>query len=246
MVVFMNFTAIRIGIKFRRIFVELIQIVCGTATMALATSFFLLPNQLSSGGVSGIATVLYYLFKFPMGISILALNIPLFIFSIFKNGKKFFFRAVAGTFFLSTFIDVFDKYQPLTQDRLLACIYGGILTGLGTAIILKANASTGGTDLLAQIIRKFRPDFRAGTLITIFDIIIVGINVIFFKEIEIGLYSAITIYIMGKVIDIVFEGVYFTKMLYIVSEKHEQIAQKIQEVARQRSNWNTCKRNVFK
>ena len=242
---FMNFTAIRIGIKLRKAFVELIQILCGTAIMAAATSLFLLPNQLSSGGFSGIATILYYLFQFPMGISILVLNVPLFIFSIFKNGKKFFFRAILGTAFLSLLIDLFDKYQPLTQDRLLACIYGGVLMGVGTAIILKANASTGGTDLLAQIIRKYKPEFRAGTLITTFDIIIVGLNVFFFKEIEIGLYSAITIYIMGKVIDIFFEGIYFTKMMYIVSEKYEEIAASIQADARKRSNWNSCQRNVY-
>lgn len=243
---FMNFTAIRIGIKFRRSFIELIQILCGTAIMAVATSFFLLPNQLSSGGFSGIATVLYYFFKFPMGISILVLNIPLFIFSIFKNGKRFFYRAILGTAFLSIFIDVFDQYKPLTQDRLLTCIYGGVLMGIGTAIILKANASTGGTDLLAQIIRRYKPEFRAGTLITTFDIIIVALNVIFFKEIEIGLYSAITIYIMGKVIDIFFEGVYFTKMMYIVSEKYEEIAASIQANARKGSNRNSCKRDVYK
>ncbi len=199
--------------------------------MAMATSFFLLPNQLSSGGFSGIATIFYYLFQSPMGITIILLNLPLFILSIFKNGKKFFLKAVAGTVLLSTFIDIFDKYPPLTSDRFLACIYGGILIGIGTAIILKANASTGGSDLLAQIIRKFKPEFRPGTLITGLDIIIVALNVIFFKEIEIGLYSAITIYIMGKVIDIFFEGVYFTKLMYIVSEKYEEIAKKIQEEA---------------
>ncbi len=242
---YMNFTAIRIIIKLKRFFVELLQILIGTAIMATATSLFLLPNQLSSGGFSGIATILYYLFKFPMGVTILALNIPLFIFSIFKNGRKFFLKALLGTVFLSFFIDLIDKYQPLTHDRLLACIYGGILMGVGTAIILKASASTGGTDLLAQITRKYKPEFRTGTLITIFDIIIVGLNIFFFKEIEIGLYSAITIYIMGKVIDVFFEGIYFTKMMYIVSEKYEEIATGIQINARKRGNWNTCKRDVF-
>ena len=242
----MNFTAIRIGIKIRKAFTELIQILCGTAIMAAATSFFLLPNQLSSGGFSGIATILYYFFQFPMGISILVLNIPLFIISIFKKGRKFFFKAILGTTFLSVFIDLFDQYPALTQDRLLACIYGGILIGVGTAIILKANASTGGTDLSAQIIRRYKPEFRAGTLITTFDIMIVGLNVFFFREIEIGLYSAITIYIMGKVIDVFFEGIYFTKMMYIISDQYEKIAINIQADARKRYNRNSCKRNVYK
>lgn len=227
----MNYTVIKNGIKIKKLIIEVIQIACGTALMAMATSFFLLPNQLSSGGFSGISTILYYLFQFPMGTSILLLNIPLFILSIFKNGKKFFIKALIGTALLSIFIDVFDKYSPLTSDRLLACIYGGILIGIGTAIILRSNASTGGSDLLAQIVRKYKTHFRTGSLITGLDIFIVALNVIFFKEIEIGLYSAITIYIMGKVIDIFFEGIYFTKLMYIISEKHEEISKKIQEEA---------------
>ena len=103
----------------------------------------------------------------------------------------------------------------------------GVLIGVGTAIILKANASTGGSDLLAQIIKKYKPELRTGSLIVIMDVIIVTLNVLVFKQIEIGLYSAISIYIMGKVIDIFLEGIYFTKLLYIVSDKYEKIAKRI-------------------
>lgn len=213
----------------RIILIELIQIICGTAIMALGTSFFLLPNKLSAGGFSGIATILYYLFKIPLGASLLFLNIPLFILAFLRNGKAFFYRSIIGTFSLSFFIDLFENYNSLTGDKLLACLYGGISIGIGTAIILKANASTGGSDLLAQIIRKYKPEFRTGKLIVILDTIIVGVNVLVFKQIEIGLYSAISIYIMGKVIDIFLEGIYFTKMIYIVSEKYEEISRKIGE-----------------
>lgn len=225
----MNLKGKRILVKTKNLLIELIQLVCGTGLMATGTGLFLLPNKLSAGGFSGIATILYYLFKFPVGTTMFLLNVPLFIFSFFKNGKKFFLRSVLGTFLLSIFINFFEKMQPLTQDRLLACIYGGILIGIGTAIILKANASTGGSDLLAQIIRKFKPEFRASNLIVVMDILIVGLNVLVFKQIEIGLYSAIAIYILGKVIDIFLEGIYFTKMIYIISEKYEDIAKKITE-----------------
>lgn len=219
----------RFLIMIKKAFIELIQLVCGTAIMAMGTTLFLLPNKLSAGGFSGISTIFYYLFGFPVGTTMFLLNVPLFIFSFFKNGKRFFFRSVLGTFLLSMFINLFEKVTPFTQDRLLACLYGGILIGIGTAIILKANASTGGSDLLAQIIRKFKPDFRPGTLIVILDTIIVGMNVLVFKQIEIALYSAIAIYVMGKVIDIFLEGIYFTKMIYIISEKYEEIAKKIGE-----------------
>lgn len=208
---------------------ELIQIIIGTFLMAFGVSQFLLPNQLSSGGVTGIATITYYFFNLPMGLTIFALNIPLFILSWIKKGKSFVIKGVLGTGFLSLFIDLLDKYAVLTQDRLLACIYGGIIVGLGTSIVLRADASTGGTDMLAYVIREYNPQYRTGNLIGTIDIIIIIINVIVFKQIEIGLYSAIGIYIMGKIIDVVFEGVNFTKMIYIVSDKYLEISEKIVE-----------------
>ena len=127
---------------------------------------------------------------------------------------------------LSQAINLFEKIKPLTQDRPLACIYGGILVGVGMAIVLKGNGSTGGTDLLTYIIRTYKPHFKSSSLIVIIDVIIVMLNVIFFKEIEIGLYSAIAIYIMGKMIDIVFEGINFTKMIFIVSNEYKEIAKR--------------------
>lgn len=195
--------------------------------MAIGVSLFLLPNQLSSGGLSGVATIFYYLLSIPMGTTILILNVPLFIIAIYKLGKSFFIKSIIGTIALSVFIDILDKFPPLTNDRFLACIYGGILLGIGTAIILKVNSSTGGSDLISNVAKKYKPTIRTGNIITIIDIIIVTLNVIFFKEIEIGLYSAIAIYIMGKIIDILFEGIYFTKLLLIISDKNEEIAQQI-------------------
>ena len=212
-----------------RIFVEIILTIIGSGIMAAGISLLLLPNQLSSGGIAGIATITYYLLKIPMGTMILLINIPLFLFSFFKIGKSFFIKSLIGTISLSYFIDFFDKFEPLTHDRLLACIYGGILIGLGTAILLKGGSSTGGSDLISFIIKEYRPEIRASNVITLIDIGIISLNVIFFREIEIGLYSAIAIYIMGKIIDIVFEGIDFTKLLLIVSDKTEEIAKEIGE-----------------
>ncbi len=119
----------------------------------------------------------------------------------------FFVKSIIGTSALSIFIDILDNIKPLTQDRFLACVYGGILLGLGTAMLLKYESSTGGSDLVSYIARKYRPTVRSGTIIILIDIVIIALNVIFFKEIEIGLYSAIAIYLMGKIIDIFFEGI---------------------------------------
>lgn len=201
--------------------------ILGAALMAAGIAFFLLPNQLSSGGFSGIATIIYYLLKFPMGTVILCLNVPLFLLSIFVLGKRFFVKSLIGTASLSFFIDFFDRFQPLTEDRFLACIYGGIITGLGTAVILKSHSSTGGSELISNIVRGLKPNVKMSSIIVVFDVVVVALNVIFFKKIEIGLYSAIAIYLMGKMIDIVFEGIYFTKLIIIISDKTEEISKAI-------------------
>ena len=203
------------------------KIILGTLLMAIGIAQFLLPNQLSSGGFSGIATIGYYLFNIPMGLIVFALNIPVFIVSYFRVGKVFLFKSLIGTFSLSLFLNIFETLPALTEDRFLGCIFGGILVGLGTALNLMAKGSTGGSDLSSYIIRSYKPHLRTGNLITIIDIIIVALNVLFFKEIEIGLYSAITIFIMGKMIDVLFEGTNFSKMIYIVSKDYERISNKI-------------------
>lgn len=218
---------LRKKIILKKTILEILGTIVGALILAIAISLFLLPNKLSSGGVSGIATIIYYLFKLPMGTSIILINIPLFLISILKIGKTFFVKSMIGTISLSIFIDILDKFEPLTHDRFLACIYGGIIMGVGTAIILKVNSSTGGTDLVSYIAKIYRPTIKVGEIIFLIDIVIVTSNMIFLKEIEIGLYSAIAIYLMGKIIDILFEGIYFTKLIYIISDKTEEIAKEI-------------------
>lgn len=228
----MKYVEINKKIKLKKYIYDFILLIIGCAIMAISTSFFLLPNQLSSGGFTGIATITYYLLKWPVGTVIFALNIPLFILSYFRIGKEFLIKGILGTIFLSIFIDIFDKFKPLTQDRILGCVYGGIIMGIGMSLVLKGSSSTGGTDLLSYIIRSYKPYYRTSNLIVIIDIVIVSLNVFFLRDIEIGLYSAITIYLMGKMLDIIFEGVYFTKMIFIISDKYEEISKEIEENVR--------------
>ena len=217
----------------RKIIKEISIIIIGCTFMSLGIVMFLLPNQLSTGGFSGIATLLYYLFDFKIGTVTLILNIPVFITAYFKLGKNFLIRAIIGTVTLSILLDIFEtifKNIPvLTQDKLLSSIYGGLVVGIGNAIILKYNASTGGTELVSRIISKMFPEFKIGSLMVIFDIAIVTINIIALKQIEIGLYSAIAIYIIGKVVEVIAEGTNFRKMIFIVSDKYEDIAKEISQ-----------------
>lgn len=225
--VFMNFKQKRRIINLRKTIISLMQTMLGTLLMAISIDLFLLPNQLSVGGFSGIGTIGYYLLNIPLGTTTLILNIPLFVMAFIKNGKKFFLSSLAGTLLLSFFLNLFENLNSITNTSFLACIYGGILSGIGTSIVLKANASTGGSDLLAQIIKSYKPDIKPGTVIVIIDAIVVLASTIVFGNIEIGLYSAIAIYIMGKVLDLFFEGIDFAKMMIIISPKYQQISDEI-------------------
>lgn len=119
----------RKAMKVKKFATEVLGTIVGAFIMAVGVSLFLLPNQLSSGGISGVATITYYLLNIPMGTMILVINVPLFILAIYKIGKSFFIKSMIGTVALSIFIDFLDQLQPLTNDRFLACIYGGIVIG---------------------------------------------------------------------------------------------------------------------
>lgn len=215
--------------KVETFIIESLGTIFGCLIMACAISLFLLPNELSSGGFSGIATVLHFTLNIPVGVTMLCLNIPLFLLAGFKIGKSFFAKSLLGTVSLSLFIDYFARFEALTSDKLLSAIYGGVLVGVGTAIILKCHSSTGGSDLLSVLIKRVNNRVQTGHLIIIIDALIVFANMIILKKIEIGLYSAITIYLMGIMIDIIVEGIYFTKLLIIVSDKNEEISKEITE-----------------
>ena len=213
--------------KIKNWIIDIIGTILGSAIMAFGIASFLLPNQLSSGGFAGIATITYYFLKIPVGVMTFILNIPLFLFAGYRLGKEFFVKAIVGTISLSVFIDIFDKYPSITSDRFLACIYGGVIIGLGTAIILKVNSSTGGTELIGNIIKTYNPHISMSRNLMIIDMVIIVLNILFFREIEIGLYSVIAIYLYGKMIDIIFEGVYYTKLLFIISDKNQEISDRI-------------------
>ncbi|MCI8291064.1 MAG: YitT family protein [Clostridia bacterium] len=202
---------------------EIVLIFLGTLFAGMGMGSFLLPNKLSSGGFAGIATIFYYFFNLNVGLTVIVLNIPFFILAYIKMGKKFLARTITGTVLLSLFIDLFEYLPLLTNDRLLASIYGGVLIGIGTGIIFKAHTSTGGTDLIVQIVRSYKVKISNSNLLVFIDICVVVLNVICFREFEVGLYSAIAIFIDGLMIDIIFEGINFSKLVFVVSNKNEEI-----------------------
>lgn len=213
--------------KKKKFFKDMILILLGTLFAGLGMGSFLLPNKLSSGGFAGIATIFYYFFNWNVGMTVIILNIPFFVFAYIKIGKRFLIRTIVGTVLLSFFIDIFESLPLVTHDRLLSSIYGGFLIGIGTGIIFKAHTSTGGTDLIVQILRSYKVRLSNSNLLGFIDICVVILNVICFREFEVGLYSAIAIFIDGLMIDIIFEGINFSKLVFIVSDKSTEIVNMI-------------------
>lgn len=212
------------------ILLDLFFIVLGVYLISIGTNIFLLPNKMTTGGASGIATILYYTLNIPMGLSIVIINLPLFVISIYKFGFKFSFKTIAATILLSIFLEVF-KYNDIIEnsptDLFTSCIFGGILTGLGLSIVFKAGASTGGSDLLAQIIFKMIRVERLSNILIIIEVVIISSIIIVFKDINIGLYSLVALFISTKVIDLVFSGVDYVKVVTIITKKTDKIIEPI-------------------
>lgn len=207
-----------------------ILIVLGAYLISLSINMFLLPHKMTTGGASGIATILYYLSNIPMGITILAINLPLFVIAIVKLGKKFVIKTIFSTILLSVFLELF-KYDQVIQttqiDLLMSCIFGGIISGIGLSLTFKAGASSGGSDLLANIIYKLTKIQSLSKVLMGIEIVIISGVIICFKDINLGLYSIIALFISTKVIDVIFDGIYNTKIATIITKKGDQIVESI-------------------
>ncbi len=202
-------------------------ILLGSLAMALGMNFFLIPNKIVGGGLSGIGTVLYYLFGFPVGVSVLVMNIPLFLFSWKMLGRSFGVKTLVATVVLSVFIDATAFVPVLTQDHLLASLMGGGLMGLGLGLIFRQDASTGGTDLAAKIIHKILSFISVGQILLVLDALVVLMAGLVFGQYELSLYAGVTIFITARVIDAVVIGVNYTKAAYVISLKSDSISAKI-------------------
>lgn len=212
--------------EFLKIIIDILLMIVGSYLVSLGTNVFLLPHKMTTGGASGIATILYYLFDIPMGISIVCINIPLFIIAFFVLGLKFNLKTIFSTALLSFFLEAF-KYETLvlenTTDLFTSCVFGGLLVGLGLSLVLKAGASTGGSDLLAQLIYKKTSIQNLSNILVCIEIVIISFIIIVFKDLNIGLYSIVSLFISSKVIDVIFTGVYYTKVVTIITKKTDKV-----------------------
>ncbi|MTI58831.1 MAG: YitT family protein [Firmicutes bacterium] len=210
----------------KRLLFDILGITVGSALAALSLVIFLIPNRIAAGGISGLATIIYYLTEFPVGILTLVLNIPLFIAVIKVLGLSFGIRTIYGMITFAVFIDLFQPVVPvLTHDLLLATIYGGIVGGLGLGIVFNSRGTTGGTDMAAKLINHYT-GLSVGESIFLADGIVVLLAGLFFNA-EVALYAAIAIFINSKTIDLVQEGLRFSKAVFIISTNPEAIKDEV-------------------
>lgn len=225
----------------RKWFISYTYITIGAFILALGFVLFINPYNIVPGGVYGISIVVHYLTKgifsfwpdgIPIGFFGLILNIPLTIIGIKILGPRFGVKTIIGFVLTSVFMDmltmVIGANDPLglKDDLLLSCLFGGVVIGVGLALIFKSKATSGGSDIIAMIFAKYTK-MPVGQLLIYVDSCIVLFGLIVLRDWKIPLYSWLVIFITGKVIDSVMEGSSTEKMFLIISDKHEEIRNKI-------------------
>ena len=214
----------------RDVAVDLLFTLVGSALVGFSLSMFTVPNDIAPGGVSGLATALAYITPIRVSVWSLMMNIPLLIAAWRKLGARSIFFTLISTALLSVFIEVGARYLPqYTSDHLVAALMGGVLSGLGMGMLFIRGISTGGTDLLALILKKLIPNLPAGTLLMFVDATVVVIATLIFRDFDVAIYSAITIYVFSKVIDTLTMGVDYAKVIYTVTEHGEDVVRTLNE-----------------
>lgn len=206
-------------------FLSYLQILLGSFLGAAAYPLFLTPNRIAPGGITGIATILNHLLLWPVGTVSLALNVPLFIIGYKAMGRVFAFRSLVATVLFSLLIDVIP-FRPMTDDPLLATLYGGVLLGAGLGLIMRGGATTGGSDMVARMVHKKFPFISTGAFLFAIDFVVVVAAGILIGTSE-ALYALINIFLSAKVMDTVIVGFSSNKACYVISDRWERITQRI-------------------
>jgi uncharacterized membrane-anchored protein YitT (DUF2179 family) len=211
-------------------FRDIILIVAGTFILSAGIVFFIAPCKFVPGGVYGISIAIHHLFGTPIGLISLCMDIPLLIIGIRLLGGRFGGKTVAGIVLTALVGDMLGRIwgnSPLVEnDALLSAIFGGALAGTGLGLVFRAGATSGGTDIVAMILGKY-VRLPLGRLLIYVDSVIVLIGLVAFHDWKIPLYSWLVIYITGKVVDTVVEGVSTNRVVIVISDKHEEIRKRL-------------------
>ena len=202
----------------------------GSAVFALGFSLFLQPNEISPGGISGLALVAVELLGYgSVGVLTILINLPLFILGGVKIGRRFFCGSLLGMVLSSILIDAFAKITMPPMDSLLCALYGGMICGLGLGMVFICGTSTGGSDILVRLLKKRYRNVPIGRISIFFDTAVVLLTGVVFRDISKALYSGVVVFVCGQVIDAVVYRFDYSRVALIISPEHEAIAQAIGE-----------------
>ncbi len=201
------------------------MLLLGSLVLAASFNLFLNPNQIASGGVSGLSTIIHHWFGFPPAITQWALNIPLFLLGFWLLERQYSLKAAVGSVVLPLFVLLTSHLQPLTDNTLLASIYGGIGVGLGIGIVFRGRGSTGGFSIASQILHKYT-GLSLGVAVAVFDGLVIALAGIVFDP-EKALFALIGLFVTSKTIDIVQVGLNTSKVAYIISDDADKLRESI-------------------
>ena len=202
----------------------------GSALFALGFAMFLIPNDINTGGISGLAMILRELLGFgSIGTLTLVMNIPLFLIGGVKIGKRFFAGSLIGMVLSSVLIDLFALIPFATPEPLIGGLYGGVLCGAGLGMVFMAGASTGGSDILVRLLKKRYRNLPIGSISMMFDALVVLLTGLVFRDISKALYSGVVVFVCGQVIDAVVYRFDYSRVALIISKEHEKIAKAISD-----------------
>ncbi|MEG0731866.1 MAG: YitT family protein [Vagococcus sp.] len=201
--------------------VDILLIILGAFFIALGFNTLLFPNRIVSGGINGVTIILFELFNWQPGIIIFLVNLVLLALCLVTLGKEVFIKSILGSLLLPLFVSLLNGLPQVTNNPLLAAIFGGICAGVGIGLVFLGNGSTGGTTLMAKIIQKFVP-LTLGVLIGICDGVII-LSALFIFGIEQVLYALIALFLTSKVVDMIQTKPLTKKNILIVSTKYQEI-----------------------
>lgn len=208
---------------------DYIVITVASAIYAAAISFFLDPNSLAPGGVTGIAIILNRLIGLETGTLMLLLNIPILILGCWKFGLRFILSTLYCTAMASFFTNLMAPFGPVTTDPFLAALVGGALFAVSMGWVFKTGATTGGTDVIIKILRVRYPHLKTGSLFLLTDAVIVTASAFAFKDIDRALYAGLVVFIASFLLDVVLYGRDEAKVIYIISDHSEIITKRLLE-----------------
>ena len=204
--------------------------VLGSAIFSLGFDLFMQPHQINIGGVSGVAMLLTTLVgRGSVGLFSLMINIPLFLLGGHHLGKKFFFGSLVGALACSVFLDLFALLSIPQTDVMLAALYGGILSGVGIGLVFLGGASTGGTDIVAKLLRRRFRTLPLGRLMLAVDLVVITLTGVVYHDISKTLYSAVPLYVSSVVMDALIYGLDYSTVALIISDQFSAIIQAIEE-----------------